>query len=278
MESQASVAPIVLIHGLWLTPRSWEGWKERFESRAHQVVAPAWPRMEGEVEDIRRHPSQLNGLGLEEIIDHYAKIVRDLDRPPIIMGHSFGGLITELLLDRGLGVVGVALSPAPVKGLLRLPLAQLRSAFPALKNPAARNRTTELTPQQFHYAFTNTMSEADAKAAYDRYEVPGTNRVLFQAAFANLNPNAPSKVDFRKRDRAPLLVVGNGADHTVPASVSKEAATRLAKSNAVVDYKEFPGRPHFTAGAPGWEEVADYALKWATGHAGAAQPNQPAAV
>jgi pimeloyl-ACP methyl ester carboxylesterase len=276
MESPALAPPIVLIHGLWLTPRSWEGWKERFERRGQQVLAPAWPRMEGEVEEIRRDPSPLNGLGLEQIVEHYTKIVRDLGGPPIIMGHSFGGLVTELLLDRGLGAVGVALSPAPVKGVLRLPLAQLRSAFPALKNPVARNRTTELTPKQFQYAFTNTMSTVDAKAAYDRYEVPGPNRPLFQAAFANLNPNAPSKVDFRKHDRAPLLVIGNGADHTVPASVSKEAARRLAKSNTVVDYKEFPGRPHFTAGAPGWEEVADYALDWATGQAGApAQPMRP---
>jgi pimeloyl-ACP methyl ester carboxylesterase len=171
----------------------------------------------------------------------------------------------------------VALSPAPVKGVLRLPIAQLRSAFPALSNPANRKRTVELTPKQFHYAFTNTMSEEDAKAVYDRYEVPGPGRVLFQAAFANFNPNAVTKVDFHKDDRPPLLVVGNSADHTVPASVSKEAAKRLGKSNAVVDYKEFPGRPHLTAGAPGWEDVADYSLEWANRHAGApAESKQPA--
>ena len=268
--------PIVLIHGLWLHPVSWDGWKERFESRGHQVLAPAWPRLEGDVDAIRRDPSPLNGLGVAEIADHYAGIVRGLDQPPIIMGHSFGGLITELLLDRGLGAVGVALSPAPVKGVLRLPLAQLRSAFPALANPANRKRTVELTPKQFHYAFTNTMSDDEARAAYDRYQVPGPGRVLFQAAFANFNPNAPSKVDFHKADRAPLLVVGNEKDHTVPASVSKEAAHRLAKSKTVVDYKEFPGRPHFTAGAPGWEAVADYALEWATGHTGApAETKEP---
>jgi alpha-beta hydrolase superfamily lysophospholipase len=126
----------------------------------------------------------------------------------------------------------------------------------------------QLTPKQFHYAFTNTMSDDEAKAAYDRYQIPGPGRVLFQAAFANFNPKAPTKVDFHKADRAPLLVVGNEQDHTVPASVSKEAAHRLAKSKTVVDYQEFPGRPHFTAGAPGWEAVADYALEWATGHTG----------
>ena len=266
---------IVLIHGLWLTPRSWEGWKERFESRGHEVLAPAWPRMAAEVEDVRRDPSPLNGLGVAEIADHYAEIVRGLPRPPIIIGHSFGGLVTELLLDRGLGAAGVALSPAPVKGVLRLPAAQIRAALPVLGNPANRKRTVELTPAQFRYAFTNTMNDDDARAAYERYQVPGPGRPLFQAAFANLNRNAPTKVDFHKDDRPPLLVIGNGADHTVPASVSKEAATRLGRSSALVEYREFPGRPHFTAGAPGWEDVADFALEWATRHTGAAaQPAQ----
>ena len=192
------------------------------------------------------------------------------------MGHSFGGLFTELLLDRGLGAAGVAISPAPVKGVLRLPPAQLRAAFPVLGNPLNRKRTVQLTPKQFHYAFTNTMSEEEAGAAYDRYQVPGPGRVIFQAAFANFNPRAATRADFHKDDRAPLLVMGNDKDHTVPASVSKEAAKRLGKSKAVVDYKEFEGRPHFTAGAPGWEAVADYALEWANRHSGApAETKEP---
>jgi pimeloyl-ACP methyl ester carboxylesterase len=279
MNVPASTPPIVLIHGLWLTPRSWEGWKGRFEGRGHQVLAPAWPRMEGEVEDIRRDPSPLNGLGVTEIVDHYAEIVRGLDRPPIIMGHSFGGLVTELLLDRGLGAAGVAISPAQVKGVLRLPPAQVRVTFAVLGNPENRKRTVMLTPDQFRYAFTNTMSDSESKAAYERYAIPGPGRVLFQAAFANFNPNAPTKVDFHKDDRPPLLIVGNDQDHTVPASVSKEAATRLGKSKAVVDYREFHGRPHFTAGAPGWERVADDALEWATRHTdGATESPGPAAV
>jgi pimeloyl-ACP methyl ester carboxylesterase len=254
---------IVLIHGLWLTPRSWEGWKERFEGRGYKVLAPAWPRMKGEVEDLRRDPSALDGLGITEVVDHYEGIIRGLARPPVIMGHSFGGLVTELLLDRGLGAAGVALSPAQVKGVLRLPPAQVRATFPVIGNPANRKRTVELTPEQFHYNFTNTMTEEEAKAAYDRYEVPGPGRMIFQAAFANFNPRATNKVDFHKDDRPPLLVIGNAQDHTVPASLSREAAKRLGKSKAVVDYKEFADRPHFTAGAPGWEEVADYALEWA---------------
>jgi alpha-beta hydrolase superfamily lysophospholipase len=259
-------APIVLIHGLWLTSRSWEGWKARFEQRGHDVLVPAWPRMEGEVEALRREPSVLNGLGLAEVVEHYERIIRNLPSPPVIMGHSTGGLVTELLLDRGLGAAGVGLSPAPVKGVLRLPPALLRTVFPGLRNPANRKRTVGMTPKQFHRGFTNTMSDADAEAAYARYYVPAPGRVVFEAALANLNPHAVTKVDFHKDDRPPLLVLGNDQDHTIPASVSKEAATRLAKSKAVVDYKEYAGRPHFTAGAPGWEAVADDALDWATRH------------
>ena len=259
---------IVLIHGLWLTPRSWEGWKARFEQRGHEVLTPPWPRMEREVEALRRDPSVLNGLGVTEVVDHYDRIIRGLDAPPVIMGHSFGGLITELLLDRGLGAAAVAISPAPVKGVLRLPPAELRTVFPALRNPANRKRTVPLTAKQFRYRFTNTMNDADAEAAYERYYVPGPGRVLFQAAFANVDPHAVTKVDFHKDDRAPLLVLGNDRDHTVPASVSKEAAKRLGRSKAVVDYKEYAGRPHFTAGAPGWEAVADDALDWASRHVG----------
>jgi alpha-beta hydrolase superfamily lysophospholipase len=209
-------------------------------------------------------------LGVTEIVDHYAGVVGGLDRPPVIMGHSFGGLVAMRLLDRGLGAAGVAISPAPVRGVLRLPPAQLRAAFPVLRNPANRNSTVELTPRQFHFAFTNTMAGDESKAAYDRYHVPGPGRPIFQAAVANLNPRAVTKVDLHKDDRPPLLVIGNDRDNTVPASVSKEAAGRLGRSKALVDYKEFAGRPHFTVGAPGWEEVADYALEWANRHAGPA--------
>jgi pimeloyl-ACP methyl ester carboxylesterase len=260
-------SPIVLIHGLWLTPRSWEAWKARFEERGHEVLAPAWPHMEVEVEALRRDPSVMNGLGVTEVVDHYARIINGLDTPPVIMGHSFGGLITELLLDRGLGAAGATLSPAPVKGVLRLPPDLLRTVFPALRNPAIRNGTFGMSPKQFHRGFTNTMNDVDAAAAYERYAVAAPGRVIYQAAFANVNPHAATKVDFHKDDRPPLLVMGNDMDQTIPASVSREAATRLGRSKALVDYKEFKGRPHFP-GAPGWEAVADYALEWATRHAG----------
>jgi pimeloyl-ACP methyl ester carboxylesterase len=220
---------------------------------------------------VRREPSALNGLGLGEIVDHYEAIVRGLDRPPLIMGHSFGGLVCELLLDRGLGAAGVAISPAQVKGVLRLPPAQLRATFPVLRSPANRNRTVALSPEQFRYSFANTMAEDEARAVYDRFHVPGPGRMIFDAAVANFNPRAANKVDFRNDDRPALLIIGNELDHTVPASVCRAAAERLARSRAVVDYEQFAGRPHF-AGAPGWEAVADYALDWADDHAGATAP------
>ncbi|MEA2329909.1 MAG: hypothetical protein QOH58_47 [Thermoleophilaceae bacterium] len=263
---------IVLIHGLWLTPLSWEHWIERYRARGHGVLAPAWPRMDVPIEELRRDASALGGLGITEIVDHYDQIIRTLDSPPIIMGHSFGGAVVQLLLDRGLGSAGVAIHPAPVKGVLRLPPSALRAAFPVLRNPANRKRAVGLTHEQFHYAFTNTMSEADSKAAYERYHVPGSGRMLFQAATANLNPRAPSKVDFHSADRAPLLVFGGDKDHTVPTSLSKEIATRQSKASSPTEYKEWLGRSHFTCGQEGWEAVADYALDWSTRQAPALHP------
>lgn len=212
----------MLVHSLGLMPRSWEGWRECFEDRGRLVLAAVWPRMLGEVEDLRRDPSALNGLGLAEIVAHYEDIVRGLARAPVIIGHSFGGLVTELLLDRGLGAAGLAISPAPVKGVLRLPPAMLRAIFPVLSKPANRNGTVEPTPNQFHYNFTNTMAQDEATAAYERYDVPGPGRMIFHAAVANFNPHAANKIDVVNGDRPPLLVIGDDQDHTVSASVSKE--------------------------------------------------------
>ena len=182
------------------------------------------------------------------------------------MGRSFGGAFTEVLIDRGLGAAGVAIDAAAVKGIARLPFAQLKSAFPVLKNPFNSHRAVPLSPEEFHYAFTNTLSDDESRAVYERYAVPGPGRVLFQGAFANFNPHAPTKVDFGKEDRAPLLLIAGGADHTVPAVVDRSAAKHYSKSPAVTEYKEFPGRSHFILGQQGWEEVADYALDWATAH------------
>ncbi len=255
--------PIVLIHGLWMTPRSWEHWVDRYTSRGYRVIAPSWPGMDLPIEELRRDPSPIARLSVTAIVDHYDRIIRGLDRPPIIMGHSFGGAFVQVLLDRGLGAAGVAIAAAPAKGILRLPLSTLRVGWPVLHNPANRHKAVGLTPKQFHYAFTNTLTEQESAAVYERYHVPGAGGVLFEGALANLNPRSALRVDFGKNDRAPLLFIAGGKDHIVPASVNKLNAKRYGKSQAVTAYQEFPGRSHYTLGQEGWEDVADYALTWA---------------
>jgi pimeloyl-ACP methyl ester carboxylesterase len=233
--------PIVLIHGLWMTPLSSEHWIDRYRSRGYRVLAPAWPGMDGDIEQFRASPSAVDNLGIEEIVDHYDAVIRGLDSPPIIIGHSFGGAFTEILLDRGLGVAGVAIDAAAVKGITRLPFSTLKSAFPVLKSPANNHRAVSLTFDEFKYAFASTMSDEDAMAAYDRYAVPGPGRVLFQGAFANFSPHAATRVDFRNDKRAPLLLIAGGEDHIVPAAVDRSAAKHYGKSSALTDYKEFCG-------------------------------------
>ena len=267
-----STDSIVLIHGLWMTPLSWEHWAERYRARGYDVLTPAWPGMDGDIEQLRTDPSGIEHIGIEEIVDHYDEIVRGLDSPPIIMGHSFGDAFTEILLDRGLGSAGVAIDAAAVRGITKLPFSTLKSGFPVLKNPANVHRAVMLTPEEFHYAFTNTMTDEASVEAYERYAVPGPGRVLFQGAFANFNPRTPDRVDFRKADRAPLPLIAGGSDHVVPAAVDKSMAKHYRKSAALTEYKEFPGRSHYTAGQDGWEEVADYALNWAAEHPAAPTP------
>ena len=264
--TNASDAPatdtVVLIHGLWVTSLSWEHWIDRYTERGYNVVAKGWPGMDLPIEEIRRDPSFLADLGVTEIVNHFDAIVRSLDRPPILMGHSFGGLIVQILLDRGLGAAGVAIDPAPVKGILKLPLSTLRVSFPALRNPSNLHKVSGLTAEQFHYAFTNTLSEEEAQEVYERYEVPGPNRVLFQAGLANVTPHATTTVDFHNHTRAPLLLIAGGKDHIAPASLTRANFDLYEKSKAVTAYKEFPERSHFTIGEKGWEAVADYALDW----------------
>jgi alpha-beta hydrolase superfamily lysophospholipase len=254
---------IVLIPGLWLTALSWEHWVDHYNKRGFNVVAKSWPGMDGDLKELRDDHSAIDDIGFGDVVDHYEGIVRELGSPPIIMGHSFGGAVTQVLLDRGVGAVGVAIDPAPIKGVLRLPPASLRSAFPALKNPANRHRAVMLTPEEFHYAFTNTLDDEEAAEAYERYAAPGPGKTLFEAALANFNPHAPTKVHFHNDDRAPLLLIAGQLDHVVPATIVRTEAKLQRKSKAITGYKEFAGRSHFIVGQDGWEEVADYALDWA---------------
>lgn len=261
---QPTSRTIVLIHGLWMTPLCWEGWIERYEGRGHRVVAPAWPGMEADVAELRRNPRPMKGLGAKKVVDHYAEIIRGLDEPPILMGHSFGGTFVQLLLDRGLGSAGVAVDSPSVKGVLRLPLSTLKASAPVLSNPLNVRRATGLTAEQFHYAFANTLTEAESREIYERYHVPAANRVLFQGALANVNPRTPLQVDFEASGRPPLLLIAGGADHVSPPGVTKAMFRRYRrKSEAVSAYKLFDDRPHFILGAQGWTGVADYALGWA---------------
>lgn len=257
-----AIDTIVLIHGLWLTPRCWEHWIGHYADAGFNVLAPPWPGMDDEVEALRKDPSAMDGLGVEEIADHYDKLVRDLSRPPILIGHSFGGLIVQMLLDRGLGAAGVALHSVPPRGVYRLPLSSVRSSYPILRSPASRKGTVPLTTEQWEYAFTNTLDRTSSAVTYAHYHVPAPGRPIWQAVTANLRRRPPTRVDFR-RHRPPLLMVAGGADHTVPPTVCRENAKRYRRSDAVTDYHEFPGRPHFTMAAPGWQDVADFALGWA---------------
>ncbi len=259
---------IVLINGLWMTALSWEHWAERYQQKGFKVVARSWPGMEGDIEELRRNPAkEIGNLGVTEIADNYEAVVREQSSPPIIMGHSFGGLFTQILVDRGLGAAGVAIDSAPAKGVLGLPFSTLKVSLPFTINPFNLNKVGALSEGQFHYAFGNLLSEEESKKAYERYAVPGPDHVLFQASVANFNPRSATAVNFHNDDRPPLLMIAGGKDHIVPASTTKANFNLYKKSKALTDYKEFPERSHFTLGQPGWEEVADYALNWAVEHA-----------
>ena len=258
---------VVLIHGLWMTALSWENWAARYEQRGFKVIARSWPGMEGDIDALRADTSAIYDLGSEQILEHYEGIIEGLESPPIIMGHSFGGAFTQILLDRGLGAAGVAIDSAPVKGLLKLPASTLKTGLPVLKNPLNRHRAVALSAEEFHYSFTNTLSEAESGPIYDRYAVPGPGRVLFQGALANFSPHSPAALDYKNDDRVPLLLIAGGEDHVAPASLNESNFKHYKSTRAVTEFKVFPGRSHYTLGQEGWEEVADYALGWAVEHA-----------
>jgi pimeloyl-ACP methyl ester carboxylesterase len=257
--------PLMLIHGAWLSARSWETFGEYFAKRGFDVSAPEWPRKHGDVETLREDADELRGLGLTEIVDHYADLIAQLPTAPVLIGHSFGGLIVELLLDRGLGRAGVALSPAPPKGILVLPFSSLKAASPALAHPSKRHGVVTLTQDEFTYGFVNTFSPDEAVAAYERYAVPETGQIFYEAGFANFSLHPPTEVHYSNDDRAPLLIVGADNDHTVPASVSKAQYKKYERSSAKTDYLEFEGRPHLFVVGDGAEEVAAAIDSWLDG-------------
>jgi pimeloyl-ACP methyl ester carboxylesterase len=205
-------------------------------------------------------------------VDHYEQIIRGLDRPPIVVGHSFGGLVTQLLLDRGLGSAGVAIGTAPPKGVLVLPASTLRSGLPGLKNPFNRDGLAPLTEEQFRWRFTNTLGREESDAIYREQYIPGTNRAFFEAAYAALNPSSPTGIDYRNPARAPLLLITGDQDHISPPALSKSILKLQRRAPSATELKEFSGRTHYMAGMDGWEEIADYALNWALEHARAEAP------
>lgn len=258
---------VVLIHGLWMTPLAWEHWVQRYEKRGFRVITPGYPGVEqgvGGVEALRRDPSPLGDPGVREVFDHLVDVISTLGTQPILMGHSFGGTFVQMLLDAGFGSAGVSIDGAAVKGVLALPFSEIKATFPVLHNPANLHRAVPITEDEFHYAFTNNLSDEESRTVYERYAVPVPARILFQGGFANFTPHASTTYNFANDDRAPLLFISGGNDHILPPAVQRENFEKNVKhSEAITAYKLFPGRSHYTCGEPGWEEVADFAIDWA---------------
>lgn len=266
---------ILLIHGLWVTPSSWEMFKGYFESRGYNVIASPWPGISQDVAAMRRNPSGLYGIGIEEVVAHYAKIIRSLPEPPVIMGHSYGGLITQLLIDKGLGAAGVAIDSVPPKGILVLPLSTYLALTPALLQPSTFRKTFIFSFQKWWKVFANTLSEAEARVEYEREVIPASGRSIFQAALSNVTPNSLATINFHNNSRAPLLFIGGEKDVIMPAALNRKNFGKYSTSSAVTDYKEFPGRSHYIIAEKGWEEVAQYALDWAIAKTAATQSANP---
>ena len=266
-NKQAKPDTIVLIHGFWVTPRSWENWITHYEARGYRVIAPAYPGFEVEVEALNADPTPIEQITVPQIMEKLEASVRELDSPPVLIGHSAGGVFTQILLDRGFGAAGVAINSAPTEGVKTVPLSQIRASFPVLKNPANRHKAVGLTPEQWRYTFTNTFTEEDSLALYERYHIPASGMIFWGSALANIHPgHDDTYVNYKNDDRAPLLFISGGEDHLMPPSIQRSNAKHY-KSNTTTEVKEFEGRAHLMPAQDGWEEVADYALKWAEEHA-----------
>jgi pimeloyl-ACP methyl ester carboxylesterase len=251
---------IAFVHGLWLLPNSWDRWRALAEEQGYATVAPGWPDDPDTVEEAKAHPEVMAHKSVGDIADHVQEVVAGLDQKPAIVGHSFGGLLTQILAGRGCSAVSVAISPAPFRGVLPLPLSALKSASPVLHNPANRNKAVPLTFDQFHYAFGNAVSEDEAKELYNAYSVPGAGVPLFQAASANLNPWTEVKVKTKGDDRGPLLILSGEKDHTVPWAIANSEFKKQRRNEAVTEIVEIEGRGHSLTIDSGWRDVADLAL------------------
>jgi len=259
--------PIVLITGLWMSPRIWDDFRQFYHQRGHRVYAPSWPGLKQFGEGKWDASAGISSLGVKEVVDYFERFVRTFADAPILMGHSLGGLFVQKLLDRGLGAAGVAInSPAP-KGILRMPFTQMKSIGGVLSNPFNLRRVVELTFEQFKYAFANTMTPAEASRAYSKYVVHGPGRVLFQLALANLTFRAATKVNFANTGRARLLLIAGGKDRFAPTSVIKESYYKHLESRATTSYKEFTECSQMVLVEDGWNKVAEFALTWANVHA-----------
>jgi non-heme chloroperoxidase len=260
-RANASTAPpVVFIHGLWLLPSSWDRWATLFEEAGYVALTPGWPDDPETVEEAKEHPEVFAGKSIGEVADHYDAIIRRLDRKPAVLGHSFGGLLTQIIAGRGLAAVSVAIDPAPFQGVLPLPISSLRAAAPVLTNPANWNRAVPLTYEQFRYSFANAVGEDEAKELYETFAVPTPGQPLFQAATANFNPWTEAKVDSKNPERGPLLIISGEKDHTVPWAIANASYKKQHRNESVTEIVEIPNRGHALTIDSGWREVAETAL------------------
>jgi non-heme chloroperoxidase len=264
--NKSGVTPVVLVHGLWLPASSWLPWRGHLEEQGFATIAPGWPGEPGTVEEARRRPGAVAGTGVGEVTDHVAEVVASLDRTPVVIGHSFGGLVTQQLASRGLAVASVAIGPAPSRGVLALPATALRAASVALAHPGSHGRSVMLTATQFRFAFGNALPQAESDRLYDSYCVPAPARPLFQAATANLDPRSEAAVDTGNRDRGPMLIISGQRDNTVPWAIAEATYRRQARNPGPTELTEAPGRGHSLTVDRGWREVADNVLAFLARH------------